>query len=270
MPIDIAELIDDLAAETAALRTITDLLPDAAWQQATPAPGWTVSDQISHLAYFDEAAVTAATDPDTFAEVARLAVADGLDPDAIARQYRDLSPAALRDWFARARSRLLAVFAGLDPAQRMPWYGPSMSVASSLTARLMETWAHGQDIADAVGGHREATARLRHVAHIGVLARAYSFAANGIPLPDAPVRVELSGPAGDTWTWGPAEAADRVTGPALDFCLLVTKRRHLDDTAVQASGPAARQWLAIAQSFAGPPGAGRSPGQFAPGGAARG
>jgi hypothetical protein len=63
--------------------------------------------------------------------------------------------------------------------------------------------------------------------------------------------------------WGPEEAANRVTGPALDFCLLVTQRRHRDDTAVTATGATADQWLSIAQSFAGPPGPGRRPGQFA-------
>ncbi len=271
MPADITALIDDLAAETAALRAMIDPLPDAAWQQDTPAPGWTVSDQVSHLAHFDEAAISAATDPEAFtADLARRLAAGGLEPDAIAREYRDLRPAALRERFAESRARLLSVFAGLDPAHRMPWYGPSMSVASALTARLMETWAHGQDIADAVGIDREPTARLRHVAHIGVGARPYSFAANGLPAPATPVRVELTGPAGETWTWGPAEATDLVTGPALDFCLLVTRRRHRNDTAVEASGPGARQWLAIAQAFAGPPGAGRTPGQFASGGTAHG
>ncbi len=271
MPADLAALVDDLAAETMALRAIIDPLPDVAWLLQTPAPGWIVGDQVSHLAYFDEAAVTAATDPDAFtAELSRRATAGTLDPDAIAGQYRDLSPAMLRDWFGQARARLLSTFAGLDPAQRVPWYGPAMSVASSLTARLMETWAHGQDMADAVGVHREPTARLRHVAHIGVGARPYSFAANGLPPPDWPVRVELTGPAGETWTWGPAAAADRVTGPALDFCLLVTRRRHRNDTVVEATGAGARQWLAIAQSFAGPPGAGRTPGQFASGASARG
>ena len=134
-----------------------------------------------------------------------------------------------------------------------------MSAASSLTARLMETWAHTQDIADALGVTREPTARLRHVAHIGVGARAFSYAARGRPCPATPVRVELTAPDGAVWTWGPADAADRVTGPALDFCLLVTQRRHRDDLALAVDGPAARQWMAIAQAFAGPR-AGRSAG----------
>ncbi|SIL68645.1 TIGR03084 family protein [Mycobacteroides abscessus subsp. abscessus] len=128
----------------------------------------------------------------------------------------------------------------------------------------METWAHGQDVVDALGATREATARLRHVAHIGVGARAFSYLANGLDLPADPVRVELTAPDGSVWTWGPADAANRVSGPALDFCLLVTQRRHRDDTALVADGPLAdHQWLAIAQAFAGPPGGGRVAGQFA-------
>ena len=173
-----------------------------------------------------------------------------------------MNPAELRDWFARTRSDLLSVFAALDPAMRVPWFGPSMSVASSLTARLMETWAHGQDVADTVGVQRAATHRLRHVAHIGVGARAFSYAAHRLPMPTEPVRVELVAPSGELWTWGPADAANRVTGPALDFCLLVTQRRHRADTAVVAEGADADQWLTIAQAFAGPPGSGRLPGQF--------
>lgn len=263
MPADVPALIDDLAAETVALRQFTDPLADADWQLETPAPGWTIADQVSHLAHFDEAAIMSATSPESFsAEVAGAAADNELDPDVIADRYRGRRPAELRDWFAESRSRLLTVFAGLDPAQRVPWFGPPMSVASSLTARLMETWAHGQDIADTLGIAREPTHRLRHVAHLGVAARPYSYVAHDLPVPTAPVRVELVAPSGQLWTWGPADAADRVTGPALDFCLLVTRRRHRADTAVEASGAAAEQWMTIAQAFAGPPGAGRAPGQF--------
>lgn len=262
MPTDPAALLTDLAAETAALRDLVDALPDAAWQLATPAPGWTIGDQIGHLAYFDDVAVTAATDPEAFAAVRSSHAADDENPDTIAARYRVLGPAELLDWFGRARARLIEVFGDIDPAARVPWFGPAMGVPSMITARLMETWAHGQDIADTVGVHRAPTARLRHVAHLGVIARAYSYAAHGLPAPDEPVRVELIAPSGELWTWGPAEAADRVTGPALDFCLLVTQRRHRADTAVVSQGPQGEQWLSIAQAFAGPPGSGRTPGQF--------
>jgi uncharacterized protein (TIGR03084 family) len=236
-------------------------LTDADWRRLTPAPGWTIGDQVSHLAYFDEAAIMSATDPDQFQSAHTTAV----DPDAIARRYHEMAAADLADWFGRARGELLSVFASLDPAMRVPWFGVQMSVASSVTARLMETWAHGQDIADTVGVQRAPTHRLRHVAHIGVGARAFSYAANRLPMPADPVRVELVAPSGELWSWGPADAQDRVIGSAIDFCLLVTQRRHRLDVAVEAAGPAAREWLAIAQAFAGPPGPGRKPGQFSAG-----
>jgi uncharacterized protein (TIGR03084 family) len=258
-PVSMAGLAADLAAETQELTRLLDALGEPAWQTPTPAPGWTVADQVSHLAYFDEAAVRAATDPAAFEAQDRALVTDA---DDVARRYRGYSPARLRDWFGGARRNLVAVYADTDPRARVPWFGPSMSTASMLTARLMETWAHGQDIADALGAERQPTDRLRHVAHIGVATRPYSFANRGLPVPQEPVRVELTAPGGAVWAWGPAGAADRVTGTALDFCLVVTQRRHRADTDLVVRGPAAEGWIAIAQAFAGPPGPGRTPGQF--------
>jgi hypothetical protein len=55
------------------------------------------------------------------------------------------------------------------------------------------------------------------------------------------------------------ESSNSVTGPLEDFCLVVTQRRHLDDTHLVLEGPIAHEWMAIAQAFAGPPGPGRSP-----------
>jgi uncharacterized protein (TIGR03084 family) len=124
----------------------------------------------------------------------------------------------------------------------------------------METWAHGQDVADALGVERAATDRLRHVAHIGVRTRDFAYAVHGQAPPGEPLRIELVAPSGELWAWGPQDAAQQVTGPALDFCLLVTQRRHRDDLAVTAVGPDADAWLDIAQAFAGPPGEGRRPG----------
>ena len=118
-------------------------------------------------------------------------------------------------------------------------------------------------MADALGAQRAPTDRLRHVAFIGARALPNSYQARGLPVPEAPVRVELEGPSGDTWAFGPADAADTVRGPALDFCLAVTQRRHLADLDLDLRGPVATEWMSIAQAFAGPPGPGRQPGQFA-------
>lgn len=262
MPADMHALADDLTRETAVLRHMVAELDEAGWHAPTPAAGWCVGDQISHLAFFDDAAIQSATDPEGFtAEMERAVSVGELTPDDIAERYRNQTGAELLAWFDASRRRLIRVFSELDPALRLPWFGLPMSAASSLTARIMETWAHGQDVADALGRVREPTARLRHVAHIGVRALPFSFAANGLEVPAEPVRVELAGPDGEVWTWGPQHAANRVTGPALDFCLIVTQRRHRDDTAIRAEGQVAAQWLAIAQAFAGPPGQGRQPSQ---------
>ena len=116
----------------------------------------------------------------------------------------------------------------------------------------METWAHGHDVADALGVTRAGTARLRHIADLGVRTRQYSYAINGLELPDRDVRVELDGPDGATWTWG-SSTTDLVCGNALDFCLAVTQRRRPADTTLEVTGPLAREWIGIAQAFAGPP-----------------
>lgn len=266
MAVSMQSVITDIEAETAAIRELVAPLPEGlqGWDAPTPAVGWTIRDQISHLAFFDDVAVRSAIDPEGFStEYLPMMADDSISPDVIAARYQFMPAADVLAWFDASRAALVSTFAGIEPATRLPWFGPPMSAVSSLTARLMETWAHGQDVADALGATREVTARLRHVAHIGVGARAFSYLANGLdPLTD-PIRVELAAPDGTVWTWGPADAHDRVRGPALDFCLLVTQRRHRDDMSLIADGSIADQWLSIAQAFAGPPGGGRSAGQFA-------
>ena len=258
MAVDLAGLVADLAAETADLDALLGAVPATAWGTPTPADGWTIADQVSHLAFFDAAATLAATDAARFRAERDELTALGEDyPDLVAARYRHLPGAGLLAWFRAAREEFLRTFGTIDPARRLPWYGPDMSPASAVTARLMETWAHGLDIADALAVTRRPTARLRHVAHLGVRTMAFSFALRGLPEPDQPVRIELEAPDGTTWTWGPPGVANRVTGPALDFCLVVTQRRHRADTSLRPTGPVARQWLAIAQAFAGAPGPGR-------------
>jgi uncharacterized protein (TIGR03084 family) len=261
MPVSMAALVADLAAESADLTRMLVPLAPSDWELPTPAAGWAIRDQVSHLAFFDETATLAATDPARFRQEADQLMSGGGDfTETVARDHRHLSSGELLDWLATAREEYLRTFVGLEPSARLPWYGPPMSAASSATARLMETWAHGQDVADALGAARPATGRLRNIAHLGVATMGFSFALRGQPVPAAPVRVELTGPDGATWSWGPPGATDRVQGDALDFCLLVTQRRHRLDTDLTVTGPVAAAWLDLAQAFAGPPGPGRPPG----------
>jgi uncharacterized protein (TIGR03084 family) len=270
MPVDIDALAADVAAETAVTRALVAGLDAAGWRTPTPAPNWTIADQIVHLAYFDDVALRSAIEPEAFlADLATVDPDKGPDTEAVAEQHRAMTGAQVLAWFDASRASLLDTFRGLNPSHRVPWFGPAMSVASSLTARFMETWAHTQDIADALGVQREPTDRLRHVAHIAVGARAFSYAAHQLSPPTEPVHVALTAPSGAVWTWGPPDAADTITGPALDFCLLTTQRRHRDDVALTVHGPAAELWMSIAQTFAGPPGVGRTAGQFASAGSGR-
>jgi uncharacterized protein (TIGR03084 family) len=259
---DLSVIIDDLRAEHHALDELIVDLDEETWDLDTPAEGWTIRDQISHLAFFDEEAEMAVTDPTRFNDHLQDIAADlqGF-VDAPASRGRALDPAQVLEWWRTARASMLRAFDDMDPSTRVPWYGPPMSPASFVTARLMETWAHGQDIVDALGIERLPTARLRHVAYIGVRARRNSYVARGMEMPEGEVKVELTGPGGEAWSWN-TDAADSVTGNAVDFCLVVTQRRHPDDTDLVIDGPLAIEWMSIAQAFAGPPGKGRSPGQF--------
>jgi uncharacterized protein (TIGR03084 family) len=258
--VDLGALAEDLGAESAVLLAVVEPLDAAGWATPTPAPGWRIQEQIAHLAYFDEQAALAATNADAFTAELERALADpeGIT-ERIATRSRAMRGTEVLDWFRTARAEMVTTFLSLEPSTRVPWYGPPMSVASSLTARIMETWAHGQDVFDALGVAHPSTAALHHVAYLGVRTYGFSFVANDQEPPDAPVLVELAAPDGDRWTFGDAEAVDRVRGPALDFALVVTQRRNLADTALEITGSAADRWMHLAQAFAGPPGEGRAP-----------
>ena len=254
-------VLDDLRQESDELDQLVAGPGAGRWDLSTPAERWTVAHQIAHLNWTDEAALLAVTDPESFAREAEKAAArpESFVDEAADTAVTALSPDALLVRWREGRARLQAALRRAPAGARFPWYGPPMSVASMATGRLMETWAHGQDIADALGVTREPTARLRHVARIGVRARDYAFFVRGMAAPGEPFRVELKDGSSELVAFGPEDAPQRVTGPLLDFCLLVTQRAHRDDLGVRAEGADADRWLDIAQAFAGPAGPGRSP-----------
>ncbi|MET9484470.1 TIGR03084 family metal-binding protein [Streptomyces sp. NPDC006638] len=257
---DSAAVLDDLRSESDELDRLVGELDVRDWGLATPAPGWTVAHQIAHLTWTDNAALLSLTDPRAFAaETSKALAAPSSFVDDGARDGAALPPAELLTRWRTGRERLWDALRDTPPGARFPWYGPPMSAPSMATARLMETWAHGQDIADALGVRRAPTARLRHIAWIGVRTRDFAYSVRDEPPPPEPFRVELTGPGGELWSYGPEDAPQRVTGPALDFALLVTQRTHRADVTVRADGPDADHWLDIAQAFAGLPGPGRAP-----------
>lgn len=281
-------VLADLVAEGDELDGLVAGLDGQQWATPTPAPGWSIAHQIAHLASSDVAALAAVTyargvratvrgltDPSLLLASARVAATTGgwfvrrglrrwsaaeLNGliDALAEAGAHQAPATVLARWRQARTRLPETLSAVPPATKVPWLGARMSPTSIATARLMETWAHGQDVADALGVVREPTPRLQHIARLGVRTRDHAYRLHGRNPPDGEFRVELTAPDGSLWTFGPADVADRVTGPALDFCLLTTRRRHLADLDLTAHGAAA-DWLTIAQAYAGPPGEGRAP-----------
>ncbi|MDW3218285.1 MAG: TIGR03084 family metal-binding protein [Acidimicrobiales bacterium] len=255
---NVTDLLADLLAEQEALDQIVRVLAPADWSTPTASPRWTVTEQVAHLTYFDHAAAFAIEHPDRWdEETARLfgAVGEGEDgADALTLDpVRGLPPAERHGAWVEGRAALATAASTLGDDTRVPWYGPSMGAKSFLTARLMECWAHGQDIVDAVGADRAPTDRLRHIAQLGFITRGWTYANRGLEMPAGEVRLALEAPSGAVWTWGPDDAAASVAGPAEDFCLVVTQRRNLADVSLDVRGDIAVDWLRKAQAFAGPP-----------------
>lgn len=252
-------VIDDLAAEQRALESVIERMPSETWELPTHAPGWAVRDQVAHLAQFDAMAALAIRDPERFRTHLR---APENSEQAYLERARSIAPAGLLSQWRANSLELIKAAKTLDPSARVPWAGPAMSAVSFITARLMETWSHGLDVVDVVGIERPDTDRLRHVAFIGVRARPYSYTNRGLDVPAIPIRISLTAPSGAIWEMGEETEENVIRGTATDFCRVVTRRRHVADTNLEVRGPVAQEWMGIAQAFAGPPGAGRQPGEF--------
>ena len=199
--VDPTALLADLTDESDQLDALVAALPTEAWTRPTPAPGWTVAHQIAHLAWTDHVARLAATDPAAFyASVTSAADPGRLVEDGVGEFLAP--PAVLLDRWRSGRAALTAALTAVPAGGKLPWYGTRMSAPSMVTARIMETWAHGEDVAEALGVTRTPTARLRHVAHLGFRTLGHGFAAHGRPVPTTPVRVALAAPDGSRWASG--------------------------------------------------------------------
>ena len=259
--VELGPFVEDLRAESEALDALVAELAPEDWTRATPAAGWTIAHQIGHLNWTDEAALVRPTDSEEFARAGEAAAANPtgfVDDGAEAKTH--LPPGQLLDEWRVGREKLAQALLAQPEGTKIPWFGPPMSAVSMATARLMETWAHGRDVADALGVTPEPTSRLRSIAHLGVRTRNFAYLMNGRQAPADEFRVELTAPDGSVWAWGPEDAEQSVRGNAEHFCLLVTQRAHRDDLDLVASGDDANEWLSLAQAFAGPSGGGREAG----------
>lgn len=253
-------LVQDLSAESDALDDVVAPLDAAAWSTPTPAPGWTIAHQVGHLLWTDRVSLIAITDPDEFARLLEVAVKNplGFVDDGADVEARRPPAEMLEEWRA-TRAKLHGALVAVPPGTKLNWFGPPMSAASMASARMMETWAHGLDVFDALGVERDEGDRIKAVVNIGVRTRDFSYLVNGKTAPTQPFRYEITAPSGELWVWGPDDATDIVRGSAVQFAELVTQRRNVADLDLELVGDHVAEWSTIAQAFAGAPGVGREP-----------
>lgn len=256
------DVFTDLVAEGDDVYRLVAGLDAGQWASATPAEGWSVAHQIAHLAFIGEIATLAASDAAAFARfTAGAATGFQAAIDAALDSYMADPPEAVLARWRRSWTAAAAALAAVPADSTVPWLVNPLPPAVLAAAGMMELFAHGQDVADALGAQRRYTDRIGHVAWFGARTRDFGYLGRGLPVPDEEFRFELTAPSGARWEFGPRDAAQRVSGPAVDLCLLVTRRRHRDDLALSAVGDEAERWLDIAQAYRGPAGAGRLPGR---------
>jgi uncharacterized protein (TIGR03084 family) len=246
------EQAGDFLAETEALAKLLAPLPDAAFEEATQFKGWTLNDVLRHLHFWNRAAGFQLSDEVELMRLIHGATAGsggmrGFESETLS----GVSGQALRTaWVATAQD-VAKLFASADPKLRLKWAGPDMSARSSITARLMETWAHGQEVYDHLGVERVDADRIRNIAHLGVSTFGWTYMVRKMAVPQAVPLVRLTAPSGELWTWGQPDEANLVAGSASEFCQVVTQVRNVADTALEMRGAVAREWMGMAQCFAG-------------------
>ena len=248
------KICDDLEAETGALKAVVGELTEEQWRAPTVAEGWDSHETVLHLGAADLIAHLTLTDRSSFhTAMGKLSSGDASLNQLAGQDVSALSGRELWQWFLLGRQAMIDALRLLGPKDRIAWIGPEIGARSMATGRLMETWTHSHDLADTFGVAYPQTDRLRNIAHLGVVTRDFSYVNQGLTPPDEPVRVELTGPDGDIWAWGPSDAANRVVADAYEFCKVLTRRQPLAASVVNVQGPIATKWMEIAQPWIEPP-----------------
>jgi len=247
----------DFKAEVDDLHTFLETLSPEDWERETGFMEWTPWDVVAHLHYFDLVSMVSLEGEEAFA-AERKALIDGIvegrkNKDIARERFADLDAKGLLEAWQTTAHALAQALGTSEPKRRLPWFGPDMGVSMFTTARLMETWAHAQEIYDLVGAEREYTDRIKHIATIGVKTFGWTFVNRKQEPPGPPPYVRLEAPSGEIWEWGEPSSDECVRGSAVDFCHVVTQGRNVADTPLEVTGPVATAWMEIAQCFAGGP-----------------
>lgn len=246
----------DFLDESTALFALVSELDEEALDEATLFKNWTVNDILQHLHCWNWAARESLSRSDAFSRYMQSAL-DRIPREGVRPLENDhldgLSGRALVEAWRDGYAETAEAFIDVDPKMRVRWVGPDMSALSSITARLMETWAHGQAIYDLLSVDRVDHDRIRNIAVLGINTFGWTFDNRKRDRPGEVPSVRLTAPSGEIWTWNDDNPNDRIEGTATEFCQVVTQTRNVADTNLRISGSVARAWMDNAQCFAGPP-----------------
>ncbi|OUS05482.1 TIGR03084 family protein [Gammaproteobacteria bacterium 54_18_T64] len=263
---DLAQIVTDLRAEGEELYHFLSTLDAADWSRATAFKSWTVNDVVAHLYFGDYLGVTSHKDGKAFKSFMAEVQDSGLTLAEFTRQWLNkLSGKAMLELWRELFLEMCDLFAASDPKLRLTWAGPDMGIQMFATARLMETWAHSWAIYDLLGAEYQQDDRIKHIATIGVKTYQWTFANRNMTPPGPPPHISLLAPSGELWQWNTEQSENTISGEAVEFCQVVTQVRNIADTKLKITGEPARQWMTIAQCFAGPAEEPPAPGLRVPG-----
>jgi uncharacterized protein (TIGR03084 family) len=246
----------DFRDESVALAALIAPLADMDYDTPTLFKGWTINNILRHLHVWNIAADLSLSDEAAFAEF-MAAIASGIKggrlPDFEAAYLEGLQGQKLCAAWVQQFDAMNGRFANADPKQRVKWVGPDMSALSSITARLMETWAHGHAVYDVLGVERVDEDRIGNIVRLGVNTYRWTWKNRRMESPGPMPHLRLTAPSGAIWEYGEPPESGLIEGSASEFCQVVTQTRNIADTALSVTGDIATQWMAVAQCFAGPP-----------------
>ncbi|PCJ36936.1 MAG: TIGR03084 family protein [Cellvibrionales bacterium] len=250
---NLTQIVADLRAEGDELYQFLLTLEEADWSRTTAFKSWTVNDVVAHLYFGDYLGVTSHKDGQAFKDFMAEVQGSGLTLAAFTRQWLDnLSGTEMLERWRGLFVEMCDLFAASDPKLRLTWAGPDMGIQMFTTARLMETWAHSWAIYDLLGKQRLQNDSIKHIATIGVKTYQWTFVNRQLTPPGPPPHISLRAPSGELWVWNTEQKDNRISGSAVEFCQVVTQVRNIADTQLELTGEPAKQWMAIAQCFAGP------------------
>nr|WP_225955215.1 maleylpyruvate isomerase family mycothiol-dependent enzyme [Kibdelosporangium phytohabitans] len=239
-----------MTAEQRALAVLLYSVDDKDWRRPSAAAGWTLRDQVAHLADTEEVAA------DTLTGGPR-AFADAVSPYRSAEDFTaagcrrgdGLSAEDLIEWWDVAAAKTRALLAEHPDEDRVGW-GFGMPARTFVMARLMEHWAHSLDITDALGLPVAETPRARHVAWLGLRTLRYAFGRAKVRPPAGhTLRLELTGMDG-VYETGPEDATDVLRGPLIEWCRVATRRsKHGSPDSLRPDGPLAELAVKHARAY---------------------